>query len=363
MSLLKLLRFGGDGTGPGETTPVSENDDSQTLNMPIDAARILLKRAMQRCGSVSGVARSVADACIDAQAEGQDTTGFGAAADYCDALLDRRVDGTAVHSTERPTPVMFCVDARRGFTHPAFDAEFEELVETTQRFGIALFALRNGYASGALGFYVRRLASKGLVGIALANAGPALMAPAGGRQRVFCTNPIAFGAPRSSGYPLVIDQSTSQAAAVNLRRAAENGHEIPLGWALDANGAPTTDPKRALEGVLLAFGGERGANIALMVEMLAAGVTGANWSLDAPSFMEGSESPGAGLMIIAINPALICGDDFSSRADVYLKRLRTEFDAYIPGERRGNNKQASHRTGLTVERKVVNRLNHFIRAG
>ena len=93
--------------------------------------------------------------------------------------------------------------------------------------------------------------------------------------------------------PLVIDQATSATAYVNLRKAAEHGEPIPEGWAIDAAGQPTTDARAALDGLLLAFGGKRGANIALMVEVLAAGMTGANWSLDCPPFDQGSDSPAA----------------------------------------------------------------------
>ena len=99
---------------------------------------------------------------------------------------------------------------------------------------------------------------------------------------------MAFAAPVADGPPLVIDQSSSATAFVNIRKAADEGREIPEGWALDATGHSTTDPVQAMKGALLAFGGARGANIALMVEVLAAGLSGANWSLDAPFFRRAS---------------------------------------------------------------------------
>ena len=118
--------------------------------------------------------------------------------------------------------------------------------------------------------------------------------------------------------PLVIDQATSATAYVNLRKAAEHGEPIPEGWAIDAAGQPP--PMRARDGLLLAFGGKRGANIALMVEVLAAGMTGANWSLDCPPFDQGSDSPAAGLFIAAMAPAL-WAPDFSARLAAQLERL------------------------------------------
>ena len=131
---------------------------------------------------------------------------------------------------------------------------------------------------------------------------------------------MAFAAPVAGGPPLVIDQSSSATAFVNIRAAAKAGKPIPEGWALDAEGQPTTDARQAVKGALLAFGGERGANIALMVEVLAAGVSGANWSLDAPSFTSGSQSPGSGLTVIALAPRLV-DPGFEIRLAAQLDRL------------------------------------------
>ena len=142
-----------------------------------------------------------------------------------------------------------------------------------ETFGIALFAQKGSYTTGELGYYPRRLAEAGLVALA-ATSGPALMTVAGAKTPVYCTNPIAFAAPLDEGPPLIIDQASSATAFVELRRYAERGEALPPGWAVDADGQPTTDPQAALRGALLAFGGARGANIALMVEVLAAGIIG-----------------------------------------------------------------------------------------
>jgi len=307
-------------------------------DVDIQVANELIRRALMSCGANGDIAQSVAASCIDAQREGSDGGGLGGAIDYCNALRAGRVQGSLPHRSERPALALFAVDAAEGFTHPAFDAEFEALCDTTREVGVAVFGLRNGYASGSLGYYVRRLADRGFVALAATNAGPALVAASGAKEPVFCTNPIALGVPRDNTYPLVIDQSSSQTAMVNLRIAADNGHDIPDNWALDTNGQPTTDPAAALNGVLLAFGGARGANVALLVEMLAAGATAANWSLEAPSYIEGEQSPGTGLLVIAIHAALLAGPQMARRIDDYLNQLRERYGAYIPGERRAANR-------------------------
>jgi (2R)-3-sulfolactate dehydrogenase (NADP+) len=219
-------------------------------------------------------------------------------------------------------------DARGGVAQLGFDLAFDELCRRCAAHGVAIFSQSNSFTAGELGDYVRRLADAGLVALAATN-GPALMTVPGGKAPVFCTNPIAFAAPVGRGAPLVIDQATSATAFVNIRERAARGEELPPGWAIDANGVETTDANAAMNGALLTFGGWRGANIALMVEILAAGLTGANWSLDAPSFTEGVGPPGVGLFVIAIEPKPMT-PGFAGRLEAQMQRL-AENGLYIPG--------------------------------
>ena len=177
------------------------------------------------------------------------------------------------------------------------------------------------------------------------------MTVAGARTPVYCTNPFAFAAPVDDGPPLLIDQASSATAFVELRRYADRGEALPPGWAVDADGRPTTDPNAALRGALLAFGGARGANIALMVEVMAAGLAGANWALDAPSFTSGDRSPGAGLTVVAIAPALLA-PDFPSRLRLELDRLAQLRRAYSrAASRRRRNRIARRARGRDRTRR------------
>ena len=250
--------------------------------------------------------------------------------DYLAALRAGRIVGDAEPFVTSPAPAAIHCDARGGIAQAGFDRAFNSLCERAQTFGIALFAQNGSYTTGELGYYPRRLAERGLVAFA-ATSGPALMTVAGAKTPVYCTNPIAFAAPLDEGPPLLIDQASSATAFVQLRHYAERGEPLPAGWAVDGDGQPTTDPQAALRGALLAFGGARGANIALMVEVMAAGLAGANWALDAPSFISGNRSPGAGLLVIAITPALLA-PDFPQRLRLQLDRL-AKLGVHIPGRR------------------------------
>ncbi len=290
----------------------------------------LAERACRSAGASADQARSLARAAVAAEQQGRTTAGFSHLLDYLRGFREGRIDGAAEPLLTSPAPAMILCDAKGGIAQLGFDRAYDDLAGRAQTFGIALFAQFGSYTTGELGDYARRLAEKNLVALAATN-GPALMTVGGAKERVYCTNPIAFAAPLDIGPPLLIDQATSATAFVNLRRAAEEGKALEPGWAIDDDGRETTDARAALKGALLAFGGARGANIALMVEILAAGLTGANWSLDASPFDRGNRSPGAGLLVIAITPTLFA-PDFPQRLGRQVGRL-AKLGVHIPGRR------------------------------
>ena len=301
-----------------------------TRRFTLEEATDLAARAIRGAGASDEAALSLARATVSANAHGKGSSGFSHLMDYLAALRAGRIVGDAQPIVTSAAPAAIHCDARGGVAQVGFDRAFESLCERGRTFGIALFAQNGSYTTGELGYYPRRLADAGLVAFA-ATSGPALMTVAGAKAPVYCTNPIAFAAPLDHGPPLLIDQASSATAFVQLRHYAQQGEPLPAGWAVDAGGEPTTDPQAALRGALLAFGGARGANIALMVEVMAAGLAGANWALDAPSFISGDRSPGAGLLVIAIMPSLLA-PDFPQRLRLQLDRL-AGLGVHIPGRR------------------------------
>ena len=148
---------------------------------------------------------------------------------------------------------------------------------------------------------VERLAQAGMVALFFANA-PAAMAPWGGKRALFGTDPIAFACPLPDHAPIVVDMSLSKVARGHILAAIQKGEPIPEGWALDADGKPTTDAKAALAGTMVPLGDAKGTALALMVELLAAGLTGANFAHEASSFLDAEgPPPGTGQLIIAID--------------------------------------------------------------
>lgn len=323
--------------------------------MTAAALNVLLTEALARVGFSAEAAKALARQTVLSEELGQAHLGVGHVFDYIEGIKAGRIDGRAVPQVSRPAPTMFLVDGQGGLPQVGFDMTCEALCATACKLGMAAFLGKNASTCGALGTFVLALAEAGLVALAATN-GPTLLAGSGASKAVYCTNPMAFAAPQADGPPLLIDQSSSATAFVNVRAAAAQGEAIPEGWAIDAKGNPTTDPKAAMEGALLAFGGARGANIALMVEVLSAGLTGANWSLDAPSIFDGDACAATGLFVIAIDPSP-AAQGFTARLGAQLKRLAGDYGVHIPGIAKGQQRQVSAREGITVADELLARLN------
>lgn len=329
----------------------------EDLSLSIEQAQKLCESAILSQGASLEAAHSLAVSIVAAEADGQLAVGFAHSLDYLEALAAGRIDGKAEPTLTRPAPAVILSDCGGGIPHLGFDRAFADLVSTARSFGLSLFVQKNAFTCGALGFFAGRLAAEGLLAFAATN-GPAMVAPQGVTKPVYGTNPLAFAAPQASGPPLLIDQSSSATAFVNIRAAADAGRPIPPGWAIDAEGKPTTDANAAVKGALLAFGGSRGANIALMVEVLAAGLPGANWSVDAPAFDSGAEGPGTGLFVLAIDPGLI-DPAFPERLAAQAARLGDDYGVHIPGPAKAAAREKAGVNGVVLPAALYRRIVDF----
>lgn len=302
---------------------------SDTVELGQIEAEELAIKACLHAGANRPSARSLVDATLSAARFGPPTLGFPHMVDYLNSFREGRINGNPHPRLDRPFPAYLSSDADRGIAQLGFDLAFEDLVSAAGTFGIAIFTQTNSYTAGELGYFVRRLAYRGLVGLAATNANAMVVANPGG-PKVYSTNPLAFSFPLGNALPpLIIDQASSATAYVNIIAAAAKGRPIPEGWAVDENGLDTKDATRALAGALLPFGGRKGANVALMVEMLSAGLSGGLWSLDVPSFRSGHASPGVGLTVLAMMPGTT-EEGRIERVRDQVRRLQ-ELGVYVPG--------------------------------
>lgn len=319
-------------------------------------AEALTQAALVRAGASTLQAKPTARALVAAEAAGQAGHGLRRLAAYAAQVRAGKVDGAAVPVADRVRKSLARVDAGHGFAFPALDLALGLLPGIVAETGVACAAIHRSHHAGVLGLTVERVAEMGLVALMMANS-PAAMAPWGGRRALFGTNPIAFAAPLPNEPPLVVDLSLSRIARGKVMAAQQRGEPIPEGWALDAEGRPTTDPESALAGTMLPAGNAKGAALALVVELLAAGLTGANYAHEASSLfdLEGPP-PGLGQWLLAIDPRAMGGDTALARIAALVAEIDAEPGARLPGAGRLAARHRAEANGLSLEADVLSTI-------
>ncbi len=318
--------------------------DTETISL--DAATALLTSALASNGVPDVAARSVAHALVSAEAEGQVGHGFSRLSDYIAQARSGKIIATAQPTCTENGPAALSVDAGHGFAYPALDLAFERGVAAARVNGTAAVSVTRSHHCGALSVQVDRIAREGLIGLMVANT-PSAIAPWGASTPLFGTNPIAFAAPRADGPPLVIDLSLSRVARGKVMNAKKTGQPIPEGWALDHQGKPTTDPDAALNGSMVPIGDAKGTALALMVEILAAVLTGAQFSSEMSSYFSADgPPPGAGQFLLILRPA--SREGFAARIEELLSQIEAMEGARLPGSRRIAAIERARNQGLQV---------------
>lgn len=316
-------------------------------------AQDLVVRTLTRCKTDADNARSVARALVAAEAEGQKGHGLSRLPSYAAQAKVGKVDGFAKPVLTWTRPAAAAIDAKCGFAYPALDAALAALPHATRQNGIAAAGIHHSHHCGVAGHPVEHLAKEGLMALLFANT-PGAIAPWGGSKAVFGTNPIAFACPLPTGAPIVIDLSLSKVARGNILAAKQKGQPIPEGWALDAEGKPTTDPTAALAGTMLPLGDAKGTALALMVELLAAGLTGANYAADASSFLDAKGGPpGTGQLLIAVDPSAFGGAGALEHFGALAQSIADQPGARLPGARRLAARARAAKDGLAITDQLL----------
>lgn len=325
---------------------------TKAKTLTLNAVETIAHDCLTACGASEMQAAAVARSIRSAEAEGTRGIGLGYLPWYCGHLRVGKIAGHAVPVVTLPAAGLVQVDAADGFSHPAYEVAEAALIAAARTQGIALMGISNAYACGVLGYFTGRLAQQGLVALMFANAS-ATMAPWGGRKPFFGTNPYSMAAPRR-GAPLIVDQSSSATAYVNLASAAANDQPLPAHWALDDQGLPTTDAQKALAGTIAPAGGHKGSGLALMVEVMAAGLTGALFSHQASSLGDDlGGPPRLGQTLIAIAPGRA---DFAERIEALVSDMAAQPGVRIPGERRHAQRLHTQAHGVSVDLALLEQL-------
>jgi (2R)-3-sulfolactate dehydrogenase (NADP+) len=323
------------------------------MHLSLAEAETLVVAALRRNKVSDANARSVAVALVAAEAAGQGGHGLRRVPAYAGQAKVGKVDGFAQPQRSRPSPAVLRIDAGNGYAYPALDLAVAELPAVAREQGIALAAISRSHHAGVMGLTVERFADQGLVALMVANA-PASMAPWGGKTPVFGTNPIAFAAPLPGDEPVVIDLALSKVARGKVMAARQQGASIPADWAFDREGRPTTDAEEALAGTMVPAGDVKGAALAFMVEILAAGLTGANYAFEASSLFDDKGAPPAlGHTIIAINPEATSAVDTAQRLALLAGEITRDPNVRLPGRRGQSARRLALSEGIDVEDEVI----------
>lgn len=318
-------------------------------------------RALIAAGTTEPNARPLAVATAATEADGVASHGLAYIPIYCEHVQCGKVDGTAVPVVSRPRPGVVAVDAATGFAHAAIDAGFEQLIPLAQSQGIAALAITNSYNCGVLGYHTHRLARAGLLGLGFTNA-PASIAPSGGAKPVVGTNPFSIATPGPEGEASVlIDQSASAIAKSEVMKHAREGKPIPVGWALDADGNPTTDPNVGLKGSMAPSGGYKGVGIAILTEIMAAAMTGATLGVHASPFSgTAGGPPKTGQFFIAIDPGATSAGGYAGRMADLVEAMHSQEGARLPGDGRQAKRREAETNGVAVNVATLDRINSLL---
>ena len=332
----------------------------ETLTLKPKAAKQLIFDALTGAGTAAENAGYFTEAILDTELSGLEGHGFYWLQYYCEHVKSGKVDGKVKPKIKKLSRVTFRADARHGFAHPAIAKGFEKLIPAARKHGIAALAVHNSYNAATLGFHTGYLARHGLVAFGFTNS-IAAIAPFGGKKPVIGTNPLSFAVPAPKGkIAFLIDQSSSAVAWTAVKRAAEEGRDIPLGWAIDQEGKPTADPNEGLAGSMAPSGGYKGFGQGLIVEVMCAAMTGALLGTEMSSFVENDGKPiDNGQFFIALDPAGFSGGAFDKTIRRLTKSILSQEGARLPNTRRIENHKRLSKEGLKIDKALYEKLKSF----
>ncbi|MCP5273072.1 MAG: Ldh family oxidoreductase [Burkholderiaceae bacterium] len=322
------------------------------MKLTVPEAEARVAAALQAAGASAAMATSTARALVLAEAQGLGSHGLSRVAQYATHLRNGRADGQAVPRVVQRRGGALLVDAGEGLAFPACALAVDEGIAAARGHGVAFVGVTASHHAGVIVDHLRAAAAAGMVGLGFANS-PAAMPAAGGRHAIFGTNPVAAIFPRRGADPLMIDLSLSEVARGKVMVAAKKGEPIPLGWALDADGNPTTDAQAALAGSMLPLGAvssPKGAMLALTVELLVTALIGANFGFEASSFfVDEGNRPRIGQAFVVIDPGALAGSEaFLDRVEVLVAEMLRDEGVRLPGARREALRRRAMAEGLDV---------------
>lgn len=307
-------------------------------------------------------ARTIAADLVEADLRGLASHGVARIPIYSRRLREGIVNPRPDIKVEAVTPVAALVDGDDGMGFIVSHRAMDEAIKIAEAFGIGLVAVKRSTHFGMAALYVKQAMDAGFIGLTFTTSSPAL--PAWGGRSVFLgAAPLAVGAPGETGPGYLLDMAMTVIARGKIRLAAQRGEPIPEGLALDAEGNPTTDAKKAFEGVCLPMGGPKGSALSMMMDVLAGVFTGSAFGGEVRSLYFDFAAPqDVGHLMIAIKPGLFVGDQFGPRMDELAERVKAlpraagVDEIMMPGEPEDRRAEQNRIHGLAITDDVIAQL-------
>ena len=324
--------------------------------LSVDELTQLVAAALTRAGASAAMADATARALVAAEMAGLGGHGLSRVQLYAQHVKEGRASGTAEPRIAHEKGAACLVDAQGGLAYLAMELATKEALRRAREFGVAYCGVTRSHHCGAMDYHLAPLAASGLIGIGFTTS-PAAINAWGGKKPLFGTNPVAAVFPRKGHAPLIIDLSLTEVARGKIMVAAKDGKPIPLGWALDADGKPTTDAKAALTGSMAAIGGVKGVLLALMVELLCCALTGAQFGFENDSFFEPGRPASIGHALLAIDPGALAGSSaYEERIEALIAAMLEDEGVRLPGERRHKLVADARASGIAVPDALLKQL-------
>jgi L-2-hydroxycarboxylate dehydrogenase (NAD+) len=308
-----------------------------------------------------------ADALINAELVGAPSHGLSRLKMYCDRINHKIINPKPKIKIKKISQSISHIDANNSIGFVAADLAVKTAIINAQKTGIGLVAVKNSGHYGLSGYYAEQAVKKKLMVMIFTNAPPAV-APHGALKTLFGTNPICFGTPTGSKIPFILDTSISMINRGKIRIAAREGTKIPEGVALDKFGKPTTDAKKALEGVQLPIAGFRGSGLAWMVDILSGVLTGGNHAGRVKDpFTDFSGPQNVGHLFFVLKPNLFVGNSFNERIKDNIKtikklpRVKGVKEILYPGQNKFNRYKNNLKKEIKITKNILEDLNSLIK--
>lgn len=320
-----------------------------------------------RLGLAAGMSQEEAlvfgESLVSSDMRGLNSHGVMRAGAYLKRIADGFLSPCAEPRIVKDAGAMLAVDGANGLGMAVAGRVMRMCIARAEERGICLAAVRNCNHFGNAAYFTRQAAARHMIGFSMANS-PKAVAPFGGAEPVFGTNPLCVVIPTGDGLPYELDMATSLVAQGKLILARKEGRPVPEGWGVDRNGAGTTDPTQILDGgTLLPFGGAKGYAITLMIELMCVCLAQGEKSTAMGSMYRDARAQGTGFVLGAVNVgALVDAAVFEASAAEVLQEIKHSRRAqgtdeiFMPGEIENNNYQRALLEGIAVSDAVISEL-------